>query len=127
MSSAIFDILYYSKSIYNFLPSCFKNTLSFVRTYIATPTITTRPPSLFGEGEVVLIILMASTFHCIVLDILHPNCKAFDSPRYQPPLHPSYFVLFIAKFDISDGGYMRNMLLLSGLYLFIWANTIHKH
>ena len=62
---------------------------------VPPPTVLDRVlKDLFEEGEVVHLILMASTFHCIVLHILHPNCKAFDSPQYQPPLHPSYFVLF---------------------------------
>ena len=38
MSNGIFDTLWYSKYIYNFYPTCFENTLSFVHTYIATPT-----------------------------------------------------------------------------------------
>ena len=46
MSNAIFDTLYYSKSIYKFLTPSFKNTLSFVRTYIATLTYHLPPPPM---------------------------------------------------------------------------------
>ena len=93
------------KSIYDFLSPCFKNTISFVRTYIATPANHYPPPELFQSiiqfhnswpmwlSNVMLfrtcIALKLSCFHKQIQGGLHlvDEVHVCESEKKVPKMH----------------------------------------